>query len=215
VPRTQGFTLVELMLVLAIVGVMMGAGLASLQGVKNRADFSQQTGDLVAAIRRTRAEAIGRGSITTFIVDTVGKRWWSLVTTTGFDLTNFNPALPQNSGELLVSGSLSPPKVDFAPAGYGALLPAPFASVPTMTGQAPAYVYCSFCLTGGGNTGFGSISFEPGHDIQFSPVAGNGYRTPGMLGEQFTLGGDLGNGSMRTIAVAVIANTGVVEVFER
>src|SRR4051812_12098949 len=73
----RGFSLLELLTVLALVGILAGLSAAALGGLKKRATFVASSGDLLEALRQTRAEGFSRGAPCVFVVDTAGQRWWS------------------------------------------------------------------------------------------------------------------------------------------
>src|SRR6516164_11112501 len=205
VPR--GFTLLEAATVLAVVGVLTTIIVGGLEILRKSSLFSGSSGDLISSLRKTRAEAFGRGTYTAFIIDTVGGRWWGIEAPNGMNLSTFNPSSP---GNVIVSGSL-PDGTIFGPStGYGVALPAPFAGIPVLPGQSPNFNYCSFCNTGNQNQGFGEILFEPAGNVQFSGG-------PPSIGQQFTIQGTLQSSTglrVRTMAVAITAFNGVIEKFE-
>jgi prepilin-type N-terminal cleavage/methylation domain-containing protein len=203
-----GFTLVEMAVVLAVIAVVAAIVLGGLEATRKRASYSGAVGDIVTSLRKTRAEAFGRGIYTAFIVDTVGGRWWGIEAPNGITLSTFNPSAP---GTVILTGSL-PNGTTFGPtAGYGVALPDPFAGIPVLSGQSPNFNYCSFCNTSQPNQGFGEILFEPAGSVQFSGG-------PPGVGQQFTLQGTIqtsvGNSLQRTTAVAITAFNGVIEQFE-
>jgi prepilin-type N-terminal cleavage/methylation domain-containing protein len=207
---SRGFSLIEATTVLAVVGVIAGIALGGIEILRKSSLFSGSTGDLVTSLRKTRAEAFGRGIYTAFIIDTVGGRWWGIEAPSGLSLATFNPSSP---GTVIVSGSL-PTGTVFGPStGYGVALPAPFTGIPTLPSQSPNFNYCSFCNTGGPNLGFGEILFEPAGAAQFSGG-------PAGVGQQFTIQGTFQTsgatgGGNRTMAVAITAFSGAVEKFEQ
>jgi prepilin-type N-terminal cleavage/methylation domain-containing protein len=207
----RGFTLIELAVVLAIISVILGLSISALQAMKTRATFANVSAETAMAVRRARAEAFGRGTPTAFVLDTVGKRWWSLEAPSGVNLDSFDPTNavfdPARPARLIASGKLGT-AASFGPAaGYGVALQAPFAAIPVLSTQAPALPYCSFCRASGTNTGFGAILFTPAGRTTFSGG-------PAGLGQQFTLTGQSGNAT-RTVLVAVVERTGAIEIQEK
>ena len=203
----RGFTLLEAATVLAVVGVLTTIIVGGLEILRKSSLFSGSSGDLISSLRKTRAEAFGRGTYTAFIIDTVGGRWWGIEAPNGMNLSTFNPSSP---GNVIVSGSL-PDGTIFGPSsGYGLALPPPFAGIPVLPDQSPNFNYCSFCNTGSPNQGFGEILFEPAGNVQFSGG-------PPSIGQQFTIQGTLQSSTglrVRMMAVAITAFNGVIEKFE-
>lgn len=208
--KTQrGFTLLEVAITLAIISILAGLSFAALGSMKKRATYSNTTTEAAMAVRRMRAEALGRGVTTVFVLDTLGKRWWGLEAPSGgFSLDAFNPNSP---GKVLVSGKL-PTDVSFGPATNLPALAAPFASVPmTTAATSPAPRYCSFCRASGARKGFGAVIFSAGGTAKFTLDAAS--TAASALGQQFSLRGVSGS-ITRTFTVAIIGRTGVIEVFE-
>jgi hypothetical protein len=201
---SPGFTIIEAVTVLAVIGVLAGIVIGGIEILRKSAMFSGTSGDLITSLRKTRAEAFGRGIYTAFIIDTVGGRWWGIEAPNGMNLSIFSPSAP---GTVIVSGAL-PTGMVFGPSGgYGVALPAPFAGIPILPAQSPNFNYCSFCNTGSPNQGFGEILFEPAGSAQFSGG-------PAGVGQQFSMQGTF-QGRTRTTAVAITAFSGVVEKFEQ
>jgi hypothetical protein len=98
-----------------------------------------------------------------------------------------------------------------SPGGYGSnYLPAPYAGIPgNASTSSPGYPYCTFCLSAGGNVGFGSISFYGAGSAVFS--ANNSL----WIGHQFTIQSPQPGGSgLQTMTFAVVARTGASATFE-
>ena len=203
----RGFTLLEAATVLAVIGVVTGIIVGGLELLRKSSLFTGSSADLITSLRKTRAEAFGRGTYTAFIIDTIGGRWWGIEAPSGMNLSTFNPSSP---GTVILSGSL-PSGTIFGPSsGYGVALPTPFAGIPVLPGQSPNFAYCSFCNTANPNQGFGEILFEPAGSVQFSGG-------PPGIGQQFTIQATLqsaGGLRVRTMAVAITALNGVIEKFE-
>ena len=65
----QGFSLVELMLVLAVTSLLFGIALPRLSGALDRIGVESQANHLVAAHRRARMMAITRGQVLVLTID--------------------------------------------------------------------------------------------------------------------------------------------------
>jgi prepilin-type N-terminal cleavage/methylation domain-containing protein len=233
VRRLRGFTLIEMMMVVAIVGVLAGMAAMALSRMKTRGNFASATGDFAATLRAARAEAFGRGNPTVVIVDTQAGAWWAIEDVLGtFTLASFDPANPAPSnpdgglGDRLIYRGTLPSGVSFGPSGgIGQALPMPFSGIPTgyvnivladggsggtanITADggssAPNFAYCSFCDTG---TGKGAITFLPSGGATFSGG-------PGTVGQQLSiqdLALDGGGGATSIIDYAIVAATGSIE----
>lgn len=59
-PRQAGFTLIELMVTIAVLAVVLGIAVPSFQGITNRNRLTAITNEVVGAIQLTRMEAIRR-----------------------------------------------------------------------------------------------------------------------------------------------------------
>lgn len=213
--RPRGFTLIETMTALVIVGVMAGLSIAALSGLKTRGNFVSATGDLLEGLRLTRAEAFSRQGPCIFVIDTAGNRWWSIAdVANSFSLTAFNPATPAPAPAVLLASGTLPASVTFGPTtGYGsANLPVPYAGVPGNTSggtPAPPFGYCTFCLSGGTNSGYGSITFYGAGSATFSNNSSS------YIGHQFTIQSAKNGGvGLQAMTFAVVARTGASATFE-
>jgi prepilin-type N-terminal cleavage/methylation domain-containing protein len=195
-PRSLGFTLLEMMTVVALIAITTGLAIGGIEFMTKRGSFTVAAGTVLGSLRSTQAEATGRGNYTAFVIDTNGGQYWGFETDAGFDVSTFSPS---GLGTVIVSGSL-PSGSSFNDGGYGAALPPPFDFTPVTTGN---LLYCSFCLA----NGFGSILFQPGGAATFSGGVDGGF-------QQFTLTGVYGKGR-RVILVAIMGKTGDVETFEQ
>lgn len=213
----RGFTLLEIVIVLALITILAGLSIGGLELMKARAGFASTAGDLVSALRRVQSDAYGNGSYTAFVIDTSGGKWWALENLeTGFTLANFDPAHPTTRSDgvgvrtLLASGVL-PSGIQFA--GYGATLPAPFANVPTTTTAGAQLAACSFCSTspvGNNPAGSGAIVFQEGAPAQFTAP-------PNAIAQQFSFSGTVtanGAQSTRKVAVVIVPRTSLIETYE-
>ena len=68
-PMKQGFTLPELMLVLAVAAILLGIGVTSLVRTMDRLSVDGAAAQLVAAHHRARMMAVVRGQVLTLLVD--------------------------------------------------------------------------------------------------------------------------------------------------
>lgn len=68
-PMRRAFTLPEIMLVLAVMGILLGFALPSLSRAMDQIELEAATGRVVAAHRRARLMALTRGQVLTLAVD--------------------------------------------------------------------------------------------------------------------------------------------------
>lgn len=182
--RARGFTVIEMLTVMATIGIIAGLAAVALNRVKARGNFSSATGDFITGLRTCRAEAFARGDNTIMIVDIAGQQWWAIEDTAGsFTLAGFNPASPVfPTGDRIISTGTLPTGVVFGPtSGWGNALSPPFSGIPTgfvtlpdggtanisVDGgsSAPNFNYCSFCDT---TAKVGAITFLPSGGALFS-----------------------------------------------
>jgi hypothetical protein len=202
----RGFTLVELAVVAALTTLLLAMGFSAVENLKERGNFPNAAGDLVAGLRRTRAEVFARGVETAFIVDTEGGRWWGIAVPGPFDLAAFNPTSP---GTVIVNGAL-PAGVRFGPmGGYGQALPAPFAGV--QVNPSTGDKFCSFCRTSGPNDGYGAVLFDSNGAARFVGISADAAL---RVGQQLTLSGSAGD-TTRLMAVAIARTSGLIQTYER
>ena len=206
VQTQRGFTLLEIAIAMAIITIVAALSFAAIGGMRKRATYANVTTEAAMGVRRMRAEALGRGLSTVFVVDTAGGRWWGLEAPAGgFGLTELDAFDADAPGEVIASGTL-PEGVSFGPTTHLKALAAPFAGVPVTSTQAPTFPYCSFCRDTGTNKGFGAVVFSSNGTATFVGA-------PSAVGHQFSLRGTDGKVT-RTFTVAIIGRSGVVEVFE-
>ena len=186
--RARGFTLIEMLMAVAIIGVLAGMSAVALDRMKSRGNFASATGDFIATLRTARAEAFARGNPTVVVVDMDARQWWAVEDVNGdFALASFSSSSPAPSPDRLIYQGQLPTNVSFGPVnGWGAALPAPFSGVPTgytnivladggsggtvdisVDGgsAAPNFKYCSFCDT---SSKKGAITFLPSGGALFS-----------------------------------------------
>jgi type II secretory pathway pseudopilin PulG len=202
-----GFTLLEAMVVVGVVGVVTALGFGALTSLQRRSAFASATTELLTALRQCRTEAYGRGAPTVFVLDSIGRRWWAIVdSNSDFRLESFRPfsPAPRNTAPapndlLLGSGTLAAGVTVGPPDGFGEALPAPFEG-------SPASSACTFCRAGGANAGYGALVFLSSGGVRLSDGSLNG--------GSITLAPpqDLGR---RPVTLALNARTGVVRLFER
>ncbi|MDY6946467.1 MAG: GspH/FimT family pseudopilin [Pseudomonadota bacterium] len=63
--RAAGFTVLELMITVAVLGILLGIGVPSFQGIIRQNRIAGQTNELLAATAMARSEAVKRGSTVT------------------------------------------------------------------------------------------------------------------------------------------------------
>lgn len=219
----------EMMTVLAIVGVLAGMSASALSKMKTRGNFSSATGDFLATLRTARAEAFARGNPTVVIVDAQAGLWWAVEDVDGsFSLASFDPATPAPTPDRLIYAGQLPPSTSFGPPqGWGSALPQPWSGIPTgyvnivladggsggtadisVDGgsAAPNFKYCSFCDP---STRRGAITFLPSGGASFSGG-------PLGVGQQISLQdvqsqADGGAGATGIIDFVIVAATGSAE----
>ena len=186
--RSRGFTLIETMMAVAVIGVLAGMSAIALSRMKTRGNFSSATGDFIATLRTARAEAFARGNQTVVVVDIDAGLWWAIEDVNGdFSLASFSASTPAPSPDRLIYSGTLPAGTSFGPLdGWGAALPQPYSAIPTgylnivladggsggvadisVDGgsAAPNFKYCSFCDT---SSKKGAITFLPSGGAIFS-----------------------------------------------
>lgn len=68
----KGFTIIELMLVVSVIGILIAVGLPSLQDTVNRISTNTQAKTLVSSLSFARSEAIKRGSVVSICASSDG-----------------------------------------------------------------------------------------------------------------------------------------------
>jgi prepilin-type N-terminal cleavage/methylation domain-containing protein len=206
----RGFTLLEMLVALAVLATLAGLSVAALGGLKNRGRFVSGSGAVLEGLRLTRSEAFSRGAPCVFVVDTAGGRWWSIADLdNNFSLATFNPTNPAPTPDVVIASGTLPSTVSFGPSsGYGKSLPQPFAGVPSFSGSspAPALPYCSFCANG--PAGFGAVTFFGAGGASFSGG-------PSAIGQQVSVQAPQNSGpGFQIMTIAVVARTGAITNFE-
>jgi type IV fimbrial biogenesis protein FimT len=70
--RPSGFTLIELMVALAVTAIVLGIGVPSFQNVMERNRAASQTNEMLGALQATRSEAIRRNATHRFCSSSTG-----------------------------------------------------------------------------------------------------------------------------------------------
>lgn len=110
--RQAAFSMIELMIVLAVAAILMAIAVPNFKQTIDRQKITAASGDLYAAISLTRAEAIRRG--TQVNLDAASKNWAD-----GWAIT-----VPASSGpaESIYSHTRLPPTIDVKTPSFGATL---------------------------------------------------------------------------------------------
>ena len=74
VSKDRGFTLMESLIVLAIVGILLALGIPSLIAAQNRAKLAQSTDLVVASLQESQREAIHRNKSCILTLDKVNNK---------------------------------------------------------------------------------------------------------------------------------------------
>lgn len=117
-PKSQdGFTLVELMVVLAIAAILLAIGVPSFQSFIARARVDAAANELQSALQLARSEAARRsGTVTIALLGTAGTRNW----TTGWRVfvdTNANGMFDAGDEEVRVFPAIQTPLTVMSSAG--------------------------------------------------------------------------------------------------
>jgi prepilin-type N-terminal cleavage/methylation domain-containing protein len=162
--RTRGFTLIELAITIAIVGIVAALAFSNFWKQKPRATLATTTAELQSLLHGARQTALatshdvvvmlfpdydaGGGAVGRVILYEDAD--FTFFTGGAVNFAGYNPAVPASGARSQVLDTYDLPfSVTVGPAtgmGASALLPAPYAGV-------PVNVACSFCATSGDHRG--------------------------------------------------------------
>jgi prepilin-type N-terminal cleavage/methylation domain-containing protein len=181
--QPRGFTLIEMMIVLAIVGVIAGLAGFSMTRTRPRASLAGTVIELRAALHQARLQALASGAqVVVMVFPGVSGEASSLgrvviYQDNAFDFFNTTSAVHFGNYDALalkagprgeVTARLDLPRgVTFGPAtglGTSATLPAPFATIPVRSD-------CTFCA-GTGAARRGAVVFDPRGRASFHDADG-------------------------------------------
>jgi prepilin-type N-terminal cleavage/methylation domain-containing protein len=74
--KRRGFTVIELVVVVALVGIMMGVVAPSVASLGRRIDESGAMARVDALIHRGKASAVERATTATITIDPITRRFW-------------------------------------------------------------------------------------------------------------------------------------------
>jgi prepilin-type N-terminal cleavage/methylation domain-containing protein len=215
-PRPRGFTVVELVTVVAIAAVLAALAYVSFGRLRPRARLADASNELVAIVHGARQHALATGNDVVVMVfpqfagpDSTGR----VVVYEDGDFALFNASATPNFGgydavtpqagprsEVLVTYDL-PRSVVVGPAagaGAGSAMPAPLAGI-------PIDVDCSFCATSGDRRG--AIRFDPRGRATFH--AANGVPLANQLGGTLSLVAPETDGQRSLVVTAGTGSVGL------
>jgi type IV fimbrial biogenesis protein FimT len=139
-PRSLGFSLIELLVVLAIAAVLLGIGVPNMQQYVVTSRLSGASNDLFTALNVARSEAVRRGVQVTLATNgAAGSRDW----TTGWTMfvdTNADGALTAGEEVLRVGAAQDVPMTVFGSANFGTFVA--FDSTGRLTTGGGSFVIC-------------------------------------------------------------------------
>jgi prepilin-type N-terminal cleavage/methylation domain-containing protein len=215
-PASRGLTLIELMVVIAIVGIMSVIAFDALRRSRPRASFQGATAELQSLVHLARQEALSRGLNVAVLV------FPSYVTPTGtgriivvaddtnvdlslfsdaaFNFAAYDPSVVRSTANGWVIGTLDLPKdVLVGPVGGAGVASLPFPYDNITLNQA-----CSFCGTDGGARG--AIVFDRRGRATFRSVSGTAVQDSGQTGgaSLSLYSTQLGTGTRNSVCTLVI-----------
>lgn len=193
---SRGFTLVEAMIVVSIVGVVSAIGFNALTEVRKRSAYSNATNDTLSVLRQARSQAFGTSHPHVVVLNATTGHWWLVTDSNGdFSLASFDVDDPAPAPDRLLDEGLVEAPAQVGPSGgWGGALPVPYQSV-------PANKACTFCRT----DGLGAVTFFQNGTATLSGT----YPDKGSI--SFAQAGV----SNRQRVLAIVGRTGAVEVFEK
>lgn len=102
----QGFTLLELLITIAVLGILLGIAVPSFQSSLTNSRLTTAANDLVGALQAARSEAIKRNATHQFCVDT-GTKAWQVLDNSNAILRQgqINPGIAITAANLISSGT--------------------------------------------------------------------------------------------------------------
>ena len=139
-PRSCGFSLIELLVVLAIAAVLLGIGVPNMQQYIVSSRLSGASNDFFTALNVARSEAVRRGvQITLATNGAAGSRDFSSGWTMFVD-TNADGALTAGEEVLRVGAALDAPMTIFGSANFGSFIA--FDATGRLTTGGGSFVIC-------------------------------------------------------------------------
>jgi type IV fimbrial biogenesis protein FimT len=140
-PRSLGFSLIELLVVLSIAAVLFGIGLPNMQQYVVSSRLSGASNDLFTALNVARSEAVRRGAQVTVATNgTPGSRNFTSGWTMFVD-TNGDGVLNAGEEVLRVGAALDAPMTTYGSANFGSFIA--FDATGRLTTGAGSFVICN------------------------------------------------------------------------